>query len=152
MLVLLPDEGRFADVETRLNAGLAAETVAALQSMEVNLSLPKFKMEWSSEFSKGLSALGMVDAFDSNLADFSGIDGARDLYIGRIFHKAFVAVDEVGTEAAAATGIVVQATCIGCGSAPEPFRFKADRPFFFIIRDNPTGTILFVGRVINPSI
>jgi serpin B len=139
-------------VETRLNAGLVAETVAALQPMEVYLTMPKFKMEWSSELSKGLSALGMIDAFNPALADFSGIDGARDLYISPILHKAFVSVDEVGTEAAAATVIVEHATCPGCSSPAEPFRFKADRPFFFFIRDNPTGTILFVGRVMNPAV
>ena len=151
MLVLLPDEGRFADVETRLTAGLVAETVSALQRMEVDLKVPKFKMEWASELSKGLRTLGMTDAFDPSNADFSGIDGARDLYISLILHKAFVSVDENGTEAAAATVVAVEAASMP-SSPVEPFRFKADRPFLFLIRDNPTGTILFVGQVMNPTV
>ena len=150
MLVLLPDDGRFSDVEARLNAGLAAQTVAALRPVEVDLSLPKFKMEWSTELSKGLRALGMTDAFDPDRADFSGMDGARDLYISLILHKAFVSVDENGTEAAAATVVVVEASSMPVNPV-EPMQFKVDRPFLFLIRDNPTGTILFVGRVMNPG-
>jgi serpin B len=151
MLVLLPDEGRFSDVETRVGAELLSETVAALQPMEVDLTLPKFKMEWSSELSKGLGALGMTDAFVPSRADFSGIDGARDLYISLILHKAFVSVDEKGTEAAAATVVVVEASSMPVNPV-EPMQFKVDRPFLFLIRDNPTGTILFVGRVMNPAV
>jgi serpin B len=150
MLVLLPDEGRFSDMETRVDAGMVAETVAALQPVEVDLTLPKFKMEWSSELSKALNVLGMTDAFNPSRADFSGIDGARDLYISLILHKAFVSVDEDGTEAAAATIAAVEAMAMP-GTPEEPFQFKADRPFLFLIRDNPTGTILFLGRVMNPA-
>jgi serpin B len=150
MVVLLPDEGLFSDVESRLNAGLIAQTVAELQTREVDLTLPKFKMEWSSELSQGLKALGLKDAFDPFLADFSGMDGARDLYISRILHKTFVSVDEMGTEAAAATVVVIEAVVMPSNPV-EPFQFKVDRPFIFLIRDNPTGTILFVGRVMNPA-
>jgi Serine protease inhibitor len=93
----------------------------------------------------------LTDSFVPSRADFSGIDGARDLYISLILHKAFVSVDENGTEAAAATVVVVNAMAMP-GSPVEPFQFKADRPFLFLIRDNPTGTILFVGRVMNPTV
>jgi serpin B len=106
-------------------------------------------MEWSAELSKGLKALGMTDAFESDRADFSEMDGARDLYVSLILHKAFVSVDEDGTEAAAATIAVMEAMAMP-GNPVEPMQFKADRPFLFLIRDNPTGTILFVGRVMNP--
>jgi serpin B len=149
MLILLPDEGQFDGVESRLNAGLLAGAVDGLQGRQAFLTMPKFKFEWSAELSDGLQALGMRDAFDPSSADFSGMDGERDLYISKILHKAFIAVDEAGTEAAAATVVIV-----GAMAAPEPvepLEIKIDRPFFFLIRDNPTGTILFLGRVMNPS-
>ena len=81
-------------------------------------------------------------------ADFSGMDGARDLFIGDVLHKAFVAVDEAGTEAAAATVVIMELTSMMPESAIE---FRVDRPFLFVIRDIPTGAILFVGRVMNPA-
>ncbi len=150
MLVLLPDEGKFSDVEGRLNAGMLAETVAALQPVGVDLSLPKFKFEWSTELSKELKALGMTDAFDPDRADFSGMDAARDLYLSLILHKAFISVDEQGTEAAAATAVVVEAMSMPARPV-QPMEFKADHPFIFLIRDVPTGSILFVGRTMNPA-
>jgi serpin B len=89
--------------------------------------------------------MGMVDAFDSNLADFSGFDGRpRFLYVQDVRHKAFIAVDENGTEAAAATAVVV-----GIESVPPPV--VIDRPFILLIRDIPTNTVLFLGRVLDPS-
>ncbi len=147
MLILLPDEGQFGDMEARLDADLVNATVAAMQYGEVILTLPKFKFEWSAGLVDGLKALGMQDAFDPASADFSGMDGARDLFIGNILHKAFVAVDEAGTEAAAATVVLMPASAPSSG----PIEFNVDRPFFFLIRDDPTGTILFLGRVTNPA-
>jgi serpin B len=147
MLVLLPDEGRLGDIESRLNAGLVDATVAALQSGEVILTMPKFKFEWSTGLVDGLKALSMEDAFDRDQADFAGMDGARDLYICDVLHKAFISVDEQGTEAAAATVVIVSATSMPTNVT----EIEIDRPFFFLIRDNPTGTILFVGRVMNPA-
>ena len=107
--------------------------------------MPRF--EYDSDFSlkEALAALGMPDAFTS-AADFSGMTGNRELFISEVIHKAFVSVDEEGTEAAAATAVVMSLS-----AAPEePVEFTADRPFVFLIRDNLTGTILFVGRVVNP--
>jgi serpin B len=147
MLILLPDEGKFEDVQNRLDAEMLNTTLSALEWSEVVLSMPKFKFEWSTGLTGGLAALGLSDAFDPASADFSGMDGARDLYISNILHKAFVAVDEAGTEAAAATVVIVGATAI---QPTLPVEFNIDRPFFFLIRDNPTGTILFLGRVTNP--
>ncbi|MGB7538042.1 MAG: serpin family protein [Anaerolineales bacterium] len=147
MLILLPDEGDFEAVQARLDSGFIDGVVSGLQSGEVLLAMPKFKFEWSLGLVDGLKALGMRDAFDPEAADLSGMDGQRDLYITDILHKAYVAVDETGTEAAAATTVIV-----GTASMPaEPIEFKIDRPFFFLIRDNPTGTILFLGRVTNPA-
>jgi serpin B len=92
--------------------------------------------------------MGMPDAFLYQVADFSGMDGSRELFIGDVIHKAFVSVDEAGTEAAAASAVVLP------GAAPEPappIEVTVDRPFVFLIRDIETGTILFVGRVLDPS-
>jgi serpin B len=93
--------------------------------------------------------MGMNQAFDPTRADFSGMSSSGELYISRVIHKATVDVDEAGTEAAAATAVIATA-----GAAPdeqEPVIFRADRPFLFFIRDRETGTILFVGRVLNPE-
>jgi serpin B len=148
MWIILPDEGRFNDVETRLDAGLLDSIEKARTSKKVHLAMPKFKFEWSSGVVDGLMALGMRDAFDRERADFSGMTGGRDLYITDVLHKAFVSVDEKGTEAAAATVVLAVPT----SSEPsDEMEFNMDRPFFFLIRDNPTGTILFLGRVTNPA-
>jgi serpin B len=112
------------------------------------LYLPKFKYEYSLSLVDALTGMGMTDAFDPGRADFSGMDDARDLYIGDILHKAFVAVDEAGTEAAAATVVIMELTAI---QVEQPLEFRVDRPFLFIIRDIPTSSILFMGRVMNPA-
>jgi serpin B len=148
MVILLPDEGRFGEIEARLDAAWMNTAVSALQTGEVILAMPKFTFEWSQGLVDGLGALGMQDAFDPERADFSGMDGNRDLYITNILHKAFVAVDEAGTEAAAATVVIVGATSI---QPTPPVEFTIDRPFLFFVRDNPTGTLLFLGRVTNPA-
>jgi serpin B len=108
--------------------------------------MPKFEFESDFTLANTLAAMGMPVAFSSE-ADFSGMTGNRDLFIAEILHKAFVSVDEAGTEAAAATAVVMTMT-----AAPEePVEVTVDRPFVFLIRDIETGTILFVGRVMNPS-
>jgi len=90
----------------------------------------------------------MKDAFDPNRADFSGMDSAHDLYLGNVEHKAYVSVDENGTEAAAATAVVMEASAVEAGA---PISFVVDRPFIFLIRDDQTGALLFLGRVMDPS-
>jgi serpin B len=146
MLILLPNEGKFGDVEARLDQRLVDAAVAGLQPGEVFLALPKFKFDWTAEnLPEAFASQGMTDAF-SMAADFSGMDGKLDLYISAILHKAFIAVDESGTEAAASTVVIVTEKALPA----KPVEFRVDRPFFFLIRDNPTGTILFLGRVMNP--
>ncbi|HDD24147.1 MAG TPA: hypothetical protein ENF52_01775 [Chloroflexi bacterium] len=111
--------------------------------------MPKFVYEAGLELKGALTELGMEAAFQPMKADFSGIDGTRDLYLDEVFHKAFIAVDEVGTEAAAATAAV-----IGTKTSPvhEPcLEVKVDRPFFLLIRDVRTEVILFMGRVLDPK-
>ena len=147
MLVLLPEEGQFEAVESRLSAEDIEAVVAALRPAQVALSLPKFAIETDFNLNEPLKALGMVDAFDIERADFSGMTGKPELYIGNVLHKAFVDVNEEGTEAAAATAVIMQLR-----SAPlETIEFRIDRPFLYLIRDEPTGAILFIGRLADPS-
>ena len=148
MLIILPEQNKFLEVANSLSSTGMENIAANLAYREVNLVLPKFTFEYAMGLVETLKALGMTDAFDDTLADLSGMDGTMDLYITNVLHKAFVAVDEKGTEAAAATVVIVGAT-----SAPmdPPVEFRADRPFIFMIRDNPTGTILFLGRLMNPA-
>ncbi len=144
MLLIVPDAGRFAAFEGELDAPLYQGILEALETHDVRLALPKFQFDSTLSLSEPLAALGMRDAFDPNAADFSGIDGAQDLSISDVLHKAFISVDEKGTEAAAATAVVM----VGTGMPGSPVTLTIDRPFFFVIRDIPTGAILFVGRVV----
>lgn len=147
MDIIVPDEGRFEEVESSLDYETASAILSNLQPTSVTLALPKFKFESEFGLADQLKALGMPDAFDPDKADFSGMSDRNDLYISAVLHKAFVAVDEKGTEAAAATAVIV-----GVTSAPMfDVTLIIDRPFIFLIRDIPTGQILFVGRVLNPA-
>ena len=147
MDVIVPDEGRFEEVESSLDYETASDVLGSLQPTSVSLGLPKFKFESAFGLADQLKALGMTDAFDPDQADFTGMSERNDLYISAVVHKAFVAVDEKGTEAAAATAVIV-----GVTSAPLfDVTLTIDRPFIFLIRDIPTGQILFVGRVLNPA-
>ncbi len=147
MTILVPDEGRFAEFESTLDAAKLDEILSAMQPTSIQLGLPKFQFESQFSLPDQLSALGMTDAFDPNLADFSGMTGNRDLFISDVIHKAFVAVDEKGTEAAAATAVIME-----LAMAPMfEIVLTIDRPFIFVIRDTVSGQILFVGRVTNPA-
>jgi len=117
---------------------------------KVAVSLPKFKFESQFDLGATLQALGMKDAFKGQgVADFSGMTGTRELHISKVIHKAFVAVDEEGTEAAAATAVIMATESV---RLPEKtVVFNADHPFLFVIRDNNSGAILFMGRVVNPK-
>jgi serpin B len=147
MDILVPDEGRFEEIEASLNAEAVSAMWSGLQPTSVAFALPKFKVESSFKLDDSLAALGMPNAFDPDLADFSGITGHNDLFIGAVVHKAFVAVDEEGTEAAAATAVIMELSM-----APMfDVTLTVDRPFLYIIRDLQSGQILFMGRVLNPA-
>jgi serpin B len=148
MTLLLPDKGFFDTFEQALSAELVDEMVAALDTAKLPpVRLPKFTFKSASiSLAKAVRALGMIDAF-TGAADFSGIDGSRSLAVSDILHKAFIAVDEAGTEAAAATAVVMRETSV-IGHTP---RFRADRPFIYCIRDKATGVIIFMGKVIDPT-
>jgi serpin B len=142
--ILLPKPG--APLESPTPERLAAWT-GALRERNVRVSIPKFRVESDFSLASTLSAMGMPSAF-TRAADFSGIDGRRDLYLARVVHKAFVDVAEEGTEAAAATGI--GASLVSMPIDPDPV-FRADRPFVFLIRDTRSGLVLFAGRLMNPK-
>lgn len=144
MLIFVPDTGRFATFDEDWGVKRYDDVVGGLKSQSVWLRLPKFT--FSSEFTlkKALSALGMPLAFGA--ADFSAMDGKRDLFIADAYHKAFVQVDETGTEAAAATAVGIKATAM----PHRPVELTIDRPFLFVIRHVESGAVLFVGRVVDP--
>jgi len=146
MVILLPEAGNFEAFEEGLQGQQVSDIISGLQPTEVALTMPRF--EFDSEFSLNdtLAEMGMPIAF-SGAADFSGMTGNRELFISDVIHKAFVAVDEAGTEAAAATAVIMELTAV-----PEPpVEVTIDRPCIFLIRDIETGAILFVGRIMNPG-
>ena len=145
MVILLPKAGQYKAFEEKLDAEFAKAIVDNLETREVALTMPKFEYESSFGLKEALKTLGMGVAFTTD-ADLSGMNGKRDLFIQDVLHKAFVSVDEAGTEAAAATAVIVGLTAL----PPEPVAVTIDRPFTFFIRDIPTDSIIFVGRVLNP--
>lgn len=146
MLIFLPKVGQFDVFKELLNAEFVIAIIGKLELNEVALTIPKFEYEFSFGLKEALSTLGMRVAFAGD-ADFSGMNGKRDLSIQDVLHKAFVSVDEAGTKAAAATAVIM-----GMKFMPAlPIEMKIDRPFIFLIRDIPTGSIIFLGRVLNPG-
>jgi serpin B len=143
MVIIMPDEGRFEEIESRLDGALLATMLGSLEHTRISVTMPRFEIRTRVTMNDLLQELGMRDAFTS-AADFSGINGRRDLYLSLVQHEAFVHVDENGTEATAAT-----AGGIDLVSLPQPVII--DRPFLFLIRDVETRSILFLGRVMNPA-
>ncbi len=147
MVIVLPREADgLAALEARLSAENLESWLAGLRRRKVRVALPRFTMTSSFRLEEALKSLGMTDAF-SGRADFSGMNGTGGLFISAVIHKAFVDVNEEGTEAAAATAVVMMKS-----AAPRrPVVFQADPPFLFLIRDNRSGSILFIGRLANPK-
>jgi serpin B len=150
MVVLLPTKvDGLPSLEKSLTAENYATWLTKLRSQNVRVWFPKFNAAQEIQLADKLSAMGMPLAFSPSGADFSGMDGKRDLFISAVIHKAFVDVDEKGTEAAAATGVAVGVMAIARPKLPE--EFKADHPFVFLIRDTRSGSILFLGRYTGPK-
>ncbi|HDQ71509.1 MAG TPA: serpin family protein, partial [Chloroflexi bacterium] len=147
MLILLPDAGTFESFEASLDAEQMDAIVQQVERRNMVLTMPRFTFETRLDLAQILAGMGMESAFDPGAANFSGMDGSRELFIQGVLHKAFVAVDEAGTEAAAATAVLVGITAM----PEEPIEVTVDRPFIFAIRDTETGAILFLGRVVNPG-
>ncbi|XP_055007231.1 leukocyte elastase inhibitor-like [Boleophthalmus pectinirostris] len=119
-----------------------------MNKVKVELGLPRFKMEENYDLKDVLTSMGMVDAFKMGSSDFSGMSPASDLVLSKVVHKAFVEVNEKGTEAAAATAVMMK---LGCARGSQPARFIADHPFLFFIRHNTSNTVLFAGRFCSPK-
>ena len=147
MMVILPKEKYGMEkLEKYLDNELYENYNKSLSTYKVELSFPKFEVEDDYELNSPLKDMGMKSAFGEG-ADFSGMTGSKDLFIDNVVHKTYVKVDEEGTEAAAATGIVMRKT----SAIMETKEFKADHPFIFIIKENKNDTILFMGRIMNPE-
>jgi len=148
MIVLLPDAGIGA-LESSLTADGVAAIEKAMSSQEVIVSLPRFKFTARYGLSPELTGMGIRDAFSESAADFSRMTGHKNLYISAVIHQAFIDVNEKGSEAAAATAVIMNAKSMPL-DMPEVFR--ADRPFLFLIVHKAFGSILFLGRVANPNV
>ncbi len=147
MTLIVPDQGAFEAFEADLNPDLLSEILSGMTNQRVDLEMPKFDFESDINANDPLVALGMGAAFDPATADFSGITDVEDLMITDVLHKATITVDEEGTEAAAATAVIIGVT----SAMPEdPISLVVDRPFLFLIRHQPTNTVLFMGRVVQP--
>ena len=151
MLVLLPKENNLSGLEDSINLKNLDAWKKELNSTKVEVSLPKFKFETKYFMADDLKSMGMPAAFSDD-ADFSGMTGKKDLKISQVIHQTFINVSESGTEAAAATAVIMVASSVGPGEPqPQPKIFNADHPFMFLIQEKSTGTILFMGRVNDPS-
>lgn len=147
MMVILPKDKDLDNLISLLSSDKLNQWRKNLAVSEVSVHLPKFILHTNYTLNENLEHMGMPSAFVPGLADFSGITGHKDLYIDGVYHKAFVDVNEKGTEAAAATAIAMAVM----GGGVQPIEFNADHPFVFLIHDNQTGLILFAGQVVDPS-
>lgn len=150
MLILLPKNDDLKTLEGLLNAKKLSEWKKDLAKKRVKIFIPKFKFETKYFMSNDLKAMGMPTAF-TGAADFSGMDGTKNLSISEVIHQAFVDVNEEGTEAAAATAVVIVRSSWPAQMPPKIPVFRADHPFIFLIQEKQTGNILFMGRVVNPN-
>ena len=150
MLVLLPKQNTIEAAGHSLDAQSVAALNQALEYRQVHVYFPRFRMETTYGLNEVLSDMGMPGAFILGVSDLSGMDGTRDLYIDGVYHKAYVDVNEEGTEAAAATAVDVKMACSQIPMEPIPV-FCADHPFIFLIQESDTGNILFMGRMMNPA-
>jgi len=151
ILILLPKNDDLATIENLLSSKKLSEWKKDLKKQRVNVFIPRFKFETKYFLADDLKTMGMPTAFKWPGADFSGIDGTKDLIIDEVIHQAFVEVNEKGTEAAAGTAVIMDLGAIGGTTSKIPV-FRADHPFIFLIQEKSNGNILFTGRVVNPTI
>lgn len=144
MVVLLPQAGAFEPFVQEFDAAELDAILGDIKPMHVRLAMPKFRLDAAFRLKDALMELGMVDAFGE--ADFSGMDGTRELFVREVCHEAYIAVDEAGTEATGASAVVMERK----GPRTEQ-EVRVDRPFVFLIRDIETGAILFLGHVVDPG-
>ena len=147
MLIILPKENNISLAESSINLENLTNWRSDLHNTEIDVEIPKFKFETKYTLNDLLIKMGIIDAFAPGIADFSGMDGTRNLFISRALHKAYIDVNEEGTEAAAATAIIMELTAI-----QEEKEFRADHPFIFLIQHKETGALLFMGKIMNPAV
>lgn len=153
MVILLPKKvDGLVEIEKSVSVKALNGWLAKLHNEDVVLTLPKLTISADLELGDTLGAMGMPLAFETNRADFSGMNNKEPFFISKVIHKAFTHVDERGTEAAAATVVLMAPGSAAPADVKPPIIFKADHPFLFLIRDNRTGSILFLGRVMNPKL
>jgi serpin B len=150
MFILLPRGQDIRPMEKTINASFLQAWSAEMQQEPVDVYMPRFKFQSIYQMKQALFEMGIKDAFDAQKADFSGMTGHQGLYIDEVYHKAWIDVNEEGTEAAAATAIVAPFGNVMVREPSEPKIFRANHPFIFIIKDRQTGHILFIGRVSDP--
>jgi len=143
MIVILPKENNVSIVDSLLNTVNIEDWNSSLNETKINVDIPKFKFKTEYNLNNILTKMGMIDAFSEDYADFSGMDGTKNLFISDILHKAYVEVNEEGTEAAAATAVIIT-------TGMTTTTFNADHPFVFLIQHESTGAILFMGKIMNP--
>jgi serpin B len=146
MILMLPKENNISILESQFNWNQTQERLSHMTKESVRITIPKFTFETEYSLKEVLQSMGMQQPFTMD-ADFSGMNGNKDLYIDKVLHNAFVQVDEVGTEAAAATTVHISLTSL----PPPEIEFTADHPFIFFIQHNQTGNILFLGKIMNPQ-
>jgi serpin B len=152
LVALLPaKKDGLAELEQQLTFANWQKWTQGLVSQDVIVFLPRFKTSTQFELKSMLQSVGITSAFNPQTADFSGMTGGKDFYISAVLHKAYVDVNEEGTEAAAATGIIMRATAMRVPNPQPPPVFRADHPFVFAIRDNRNGAVLFIGRLADPT-
>jgi serpin B len=145
MVIIVPDTGAFTAFEATLDNVVFDALSKGLKNEYIALAMPQWEYRSKFKLKSMLGNMGMIDAF-TGVADFSGITGTRWLFVSDVFHEAYIKVNEAGTEAAAATAIPMPDS-----APPEPVSLTIDRPFIYLIQDIPTGTVLFIGRVLNPA-
>ncbi len=144
MVLIVPDAGTFSAFEASFEGSTLDAVLGGMDRCALTLAMPRLNLRTEADLVPALGALGMPSAFDPVTSDFSGMSSTADLTVTGVFHQAFVAIDEEGTEAAAATAVVIDED-----SVPEPVTLTVDRPFLFVVRDRPTGAVLFLGRVVS---
>jgi len=146
MIIVLPKENNISIAESAINYENLSNWRNDFNEIEIDVEIPKFKFETKYLLNDLLKEMGIVDAFSPGVADFSGMDGTNYLFISTALHQAYIEVNEEGTEAAAATAIIMELSMV-----PDPNEFRADHPFIFLIQHEETGAVLFMGKVMNPA-
>ena len=145
MIIILPKENNISIAESAITAANLTKWRNDLIAKEIVVQIPKFKFEKKYPLNNHLKEMGIIDAFLPGVADFSGMDGTNNLFISTALHQSYIEVNEEGTEAAAATAIIMELTV-----TPDQKEFIADHPFVFLIQHKETSAVLFMGRVMNP--